>query len=376
MNNYPIGTGHRERLRQQFLSHSGEMSETKVLELLLTFAIPRRDVAPLANALINRFDNVANILAASYDQLIDLPDVGEQTALLLKIIQWFAQHSCATDNLPEQNTLETTEQKQLFDLQTGSDDTNIEDKLDQLHMFANDEIGNSIEFIPQAASFESYASFKQYLEERLPYNSSSTRHRRARYILHRFYPDNRINIPLTYFVSHCSTRSDLQTVIFYHVLKAEPIAAKVADEFIYPALPLGKVEREDMREFILRYLPNSSASSQKNALRSIFTTYDLLESSQREGDTLFLRVHNGSSDAFLYILTSEYPNAGMYSFNDLENGPLRKWLLWDRDWMWHQLYVLRDMGIITKISEIDSIRQFTLAYEQQESLKKYFENGQ
>jgi len=40
--------GHRERLRSEFLSRRDSMELYKALEYLLTFAIPRRDVKPLA----------------------------------------------------------------------------------------------------------------------------------------------------------------------------------------------------------------------------------------------------------------------------------------------------------------------------------------
>jgi len=48
--------GHRDRLRQRF-SKSGfdGFHDYEILELLLTYAIPRKDTKPIAKALISRF---------------------------------------------------------------------------------------------------------------------------------------------------------------------------------------------------------------------------------------------------------------------------------------------------------------------------------
>jgi len=246
----------------------------------------------------------------------------------------------------------------------------------QMRTFANDEIANSLTFIPQATQFETFESFKAHLRDRLPYNSESTRGRRANYILNRFFPEERLDVPLTYYVAHCASQQDLKPALFYHVLKAEPIAAKVAEEFVWPALPLGRVDREAMREFVLRYLPDIGSASQKKILRSIFNTYDLLSVGVQDGTTLRFQVHTGTLEGFLYVLTAEFPKPGMYTFEALENGPTRLWMLWDREWMHRQLYNLRDLGIIAKVSEIDTLRQFTLAVDQEEALHHYFEHPQ
>ena len=46
--------GHRQRLRQRFAKHGFEdFHDYEVLELLLTYAIPRVDVKPIAKRLLN-----------------------------------------------------------------------------------------------------------------------------------------------------------------------------------------------------------------------------------------------------------------------------------------------------------------------------------
>jgi hypothetical protein len=146
----------------------------------------------------------------------------------------------------------------------------------------------------------------------------------------------------------------------------------VAEELIWPALPIGRVDREQVREFTMRFLPDLSNSSQKNMVRSIFYTYQLCSIGLTVKETLRFNLRPGTFESFLYILTSEYPKPGIYTFESLYEGPLHHWLLWDREWLRRQLYNLRDLTIVSKIAEIDTVRQFTIEMDQITALRHYF----
>ncbi len=54
--------GHRERLRDRFRKGGAEaLADYELLELILFRAMPRRDVKPLAKALIARFGSFAEV---------------------------------------------------------------------------------------------------------------------------------------------------------------------------------------------------------------------------------------------------------------------------------------------------------------------------
>lgn len=79
--------GHRERLRERFLSGGiSALADYELLELLLTYSIPRRDVKPLAKALLRKFGSVSNVFNANKEQLIDVKGLGERSATLIKLI--------------------------------------------------------------------------------------------------------------------------------------------------------------------------------------------------------------------------------------------------------------------------------------------------
>lgn len=61
----PDYVGHRARLRERFLMDDGvSMPDYELLELLLTYAIPRRDVKPIAKKLMKTFGTLGRVLHA------------------------------------------------------------------------------------------------------------------------------------------------------------------------------------------------------------------------------------------------------------------------------------------------------------------------
>ncbi|MBQ7245262.1 MAG: RadC family protein [Alphaproteobacteria bacterium] len=76
--------GHRERLRQKFLDN--KLAEYEKLELMLGYVVPRRDMRPLAHAMLEHFGSLSNILTARYDDLIEFPGIGRNVAIFIKLI--------------------------------------------------------------------------------------------------------------------------------------------------------------------------------------------------------------------------------------------------------------------------------------------------
>lgn len=80
--------GHRKRLKERYLKTSLEgFHDYEVLEILLTYAIPRRDVKPLAKTLIQRFKSLKGVFEATLEELSSIKGVGENTALFLLLVK-------------------------------------------------------------------------------------------------------------------------------------------------------------------------------------------------------------------------------------------------------------------------------------------------
>ena len=77
---------HRKRLRERFrkVGPAG-FQPYELLELLLTYGIPRKDVKPLAKTLIDRFGSLASVLDAPVEELEAVPGMGPVSATLLRL---------------------------------------------------------------------------------------------------------------------------------------------------------------------------------------------------------------------------------------------------------------------------------------------------
>ena len=77
-----VHDGHRERLRRRFLENGLDgFNELNALELLLFYAIPRRDTNELAHALIDRFGSLQGVFEASPQELGETPGIGGNAIL-------------------------------------------------------------------------------------------------------------------------------------------------------------------------------------------------------------------------------------------------------------------------------------------------------
>ena len=84
----PHYLGHRERLRDRFLDGGPDaVTEYELLELVLFRAIPRRDVKPLAKALIAKFGSFAEVVSAPRPRLREIEGLGEAAIAEIKIVQ-------------------------------------------------------------------------------------------------------------------------------------------------------------------------------------------------------------------------------------------------------------------------------------------------
>ena len=79
--------GHRQRKRQQFLSHGPQsMADHELLELALFYAIPSRDTNQTAHRLLEQFGSLDRVLTAPEQELEQVEGVGQNAAVLLRLI--------------------------------------------------------------------------------------------------------------------------------------------------------------------------------------------------------------------------------------------------------------------------------------------------
>lgn len=99
---------HRSRMRTRFCTTGAEsLQDHELLEVLLYYALPRRDTNALAHEMLKRFGRLDKLFNASLEELIQINGIGERTAILLKTV--FECHRRI------ENTVGPEQELQLYD---------------------------------------------------------------------------------------------------------------------------------------------------------------------------------------------------------------------------------------------------------------------
>jgi len=83
----PHYSGHRKRLRDRFLKTGSDLADYELIELLLFAAMPRRDVKPIAKALLAHFGTFAGVLNADVSALCEINGIGQTAAVSLMAVR-------------------------------------------------------------------------------------------------------------------------------------------------------------------------------------------------------------------------------------------------------------------------------------------------
>lgn len=88
MENKNIHKDHRKRVREMYLKNGIDaMPDHNILELLLFYGIPYRDTNPIAHELIEKYHDLNGVLDAPVRELVKTDGIGENTAMLIKLIR-------------------------------------------------------------------------------------------------------------------------------------------------------------------------------------------------------------------------------------------------------------------------------------------------
>ena len=229
-----------------------------------------------------------------------------------------------------------------------------------LRVYAKDFADHALLHLPQSVKYRSAEAFRTYLSERLRFNSQATRRRTANYIVSRFFPDDVYNGDVPPFAAATAGTPALGEALFYLTCRTEKIVSLVAEEVVFPSLAQGGVTRTRLKEYVQGKFPDSKSAGHVG--QAVVRSYQFYGLGTAGRTRLDVAVREGSLVSFAYVLHLEFPEPGMYPFGEMSDGPMHKWMLWDQEWMVRQLYRLREAGLLSKVSEIDRLRQFTTRY--------------
>ena len=237
-----------------------------------------------------------------------------------------------------------------------------------LRVYAKDFADHALQHLPQAVKYHSVEDFRNYLADKLRFNSQATRRRSANYIVSRFFPSEVYNDGLAQFAAATAGKPALGEALFYLTCRTEKIVSLVAEEVVFPSLAQGGVSRSRLREYVQSKFPRSKSA--EDIGQSIVRSYQFYGIGSPNRTRLDVSLREGCLASFAYVLHLEFPEPGMHAFEKMFDGPMHKWLLWDQQWMVRQLYRLREAGLLSKVSEIDRLRQFTTKYTLTDAVKR------
>jgi hypothetical protein len=380
--------GHRERLRQRFLgSGDAAFSADEALELLLCYAIPRKDVRPLSKALLNRFGSVDGVFGADATDLGRVEGLGPAAAILLKLAYYLRQTAPSPVTAA---VCEPTIQPSLFaaapavapnqavayqdDAQTSlaaADGVPIRPAPTarrRMELFAKSALKEAIALLPELPDTESLPEIRRYLRSTLPFSAEQTRVRVADYIVRRMFPHGYADRPLRQFAQRYAGSQALRDVCYYRFLKAEPFMVRVAEELLWPNIGSGQVARRAIADLITAAYPTTTAV--RDFTQATVQALSAAGIATVDGHQLAFALRPIPLPAFAFVLHSEFPEPGIHRLELVEGNIALRALLWRPDQVLPVLYELRNRSLVTKVSEIDSVRQVSLRWRLEEVVER------
>lgn len=193
--------GHRQRLRERFLAgEEDSRTEEALLELLLTYAIPQRDVQPLAQRLLAEFGDLRGVLGAEVGALCAVEGVKDSSATLIKLVDWIRTCGGKGGQAQSSRIAKGVEQPSLFDLpatdsaqepddvgevaieQPSPEQVSTARRVDQdargarrgTGLFGKAMLKEAIEILPLLPDTESVEEVRRFLRDNLHFSSEQT----------------------------------------------------------------------------------------------------------------------------------------------------------------------------------------------------------
>lgn len=355
---------HRQRLRDSFIKDPDTLSDERILELLLTYGIPQKDVYPLACELIAAFGSLSGVLDADMNDLVQYKGIKGYSSILIKLVDYILKkHMTQEDGgiaEPIDGYKEQLEVEEETIVHEENKDFSSASKRTGTGLFSKAMLGESIKILPGLPDTESLKEIRDFLKSNLAFNSEQTRSRNANYIIRRMFKNGKADRALRIFARYFAGKQEVRDVCYYRFCKVEPLMAKITEDLFVPALISGTLARNIIKDYLHKHYPHA-----KNINDCVQAIAEALRSggiAKVTRDTIYVTYRDINIASFAFILHSEFPDPGIYDIKLLERSEVVKLMLWQPEGLLPALFELRNQGILSKVSEIDNVRQFTSHY--------------
>jgi len=362
--------GHRERLKAHFIAgDDGAHADEALLELLLTYAIPQRDVQPLAKKLLATFGSLSAVLSADIATLCKQEGIKEHSAILLKLTDWIRKREEQSTVKQAQREILTT--PTLFP-EVVSEDSRVQkvsapttkpakkSSRAKTGLFVKPLLNEAMDVLPQLPDTESLAEVRNFLSANLHFNGQTTRDRYAYFITQRMFPDGYADLALRTFARTHAGQRALRDVCFYRLCRAQPVMLSIIEDLLLPSISAGQLPRSLLRDYLAHRFPAiASINDYAHAIIEALVGGGLATADRL---TISFTYRDIAVESFAFVLHSEFPEPGMFDIGKVEQNRAIHAMLWKPAAIVPALYELRNRNIISKVSEIDTVRQFTTKY--------------
>lgn len=344
------------------------------MELLLTYAIPQKDLKPLSQKLITQFGGLSNILSQDIKTLCETEGIKTYSAVLLRVVDWIRSYYVKQTPPKIPNRLFDSQQQRLFAdipaepkpkekaLKKSGKSLPIPQIVPRSgsQLFGKSVLKEAIDLLPSLPDTTSIDEIRSFLRANLHFNAEQTRHRYANYITRRMFPDGYADGSLRDFSKAFQDTQELRDVCFYRFLKAEPLEIEIIEDLIFPNFGTGLLIRERIRKRLSEKFPEArSIVDCGKAIVDALTAAGIAKADRTKISFAYREIPVAS---FAFVMHSEFPEPGMYDIHKLDENRMIRAMLWNPERILHALYELRNREFISKVSEIDNIRQFTTKY--------------
>jgi len=359
------------------LAHeTGALSDDALLELLLCYAIPQRDVQPIAKRLIEKYGNLSSLLSRDAATLCSEEGIKQATAVLLKLVD----HIRASPERPtasgvrkpvteavqeilfiEPSPPKTKDAEPQAATEAAPAPSRPQPKPRGIEVFSKSMLKETAQFFPLLPDTTDMDELRAFVRSQFHYSSDTTRSRRVNYVLTRMFPGGTPDRALMQFARVFAGKQELRDVVFHRFCQSEPLMAKVIGDFFLPAIGAGTVTRAALRAYLKGLFPESrSLDDCSQAIAEALVSTGIARSDRH---SIHFAYRDIALPSFAFVLHSLFPEPGMYNLGSIEPHPAIRQLLWNPDRILTSIYELRNLGLISKVSEIDSVRQFTTKYD-------------
>ena len=241
-------------------------------------------------------------------------------------------------------------------------------------IFGKAVLKEAIQILPKMPLTTSMAEMTLFLNKNLPFNSEETRARRGRYVKFNMFPEGKVDISLLKFARAFSESRELKDVCFYQFCCAQNLMVDFIENIMVNRLNVGFMTRDIVTEYLNERFPGSKAIHDGSS--AICEALLGAEITAKKNKNITFTLRSIPIMSFAFVLHSEFPEPGMYDIDKIDENRMLRAMLWNPDQFLHTLYELRNRGIISKISEIDNVRQFTTKYSLAGVVEQIISGGQ